>query len=106
MEIIKIKLHSSVDLITNSSTVIFTYQDNSIEPVRNLFKEIFKTFNVNENVDDIFTFSIEQEDKSDWSDWEPDSYLMIECKDEKYKVIADKIKDILNSVSADGGYDG
>ena len=42
METIKIKIHSTVDIITNSSTVIFTYQGDSVEPVKELIDEILK----------------------------------------------------------------
>lgn len=54
MKITKIKLHSSVDLITNSSTVIFTYQDGSLAPLKELVNEMLKTFDRTETFDDIF----------------------------------------------------
>lgn len=59
MEIIKIKLHSSVDLITNSSTVIFTYSEGSLQAVKELVNEMLKVFGKkifeeDETFDDIF----------------------------------------------------
>lgn len=54
MQTIKIKLHSSVDLITNSSTVIFTYSEGSLQAVKDLVNEILKVFEKEETFDDIF----------------------------------------------------
>lgn len=54
MKTIKIKLHSSVDLITNSSTVIFTYSGGSLSAVKELVNEMLKVFGKEETFDDIF----------------------------------------------------
>ena len=62
-KIIKIKLHSSVDLITNSSTVIFTYSEGSLSAVKVLVNEMLKTFESDLTFDDIF-----------WAQVLPDGY--------------------------------
>jgi hypothetical protein len=55
MKTLKIKLHSSVDLITNSSTVIFTYSGGSIKAVKDLVNEMLKVFGMEDKTfDDIF----------------------------------------------------
>jgi hypothetical protein len=54
MEVFKIKLHSSVDLITNSSTVIFTYSEGSLPAIKELINEMLKVFDKKETFDDIF----------------------------------------------------
>lgn len=54
MKNFKIKLHSSVDLITNSSTVIFTYSEGSLKAVKDLVNEMLKVFGKTETFDDIF----------------------------------------------------
>jgi len=54
MKPVKIKVHSSVDLITNSSTTIFTYSQGSIEALKELTNEMLKTFNSPYSFDDIF----------------------------------------------------
>lgn len=54
METIKIKLHSSVDLITNSSTVIFTYSGGSLQAVKDLVNEMLKVFGETKTFDDLF----------------------------------------------------
>jgi len=55
MKTFKIILHSSVDLITNSSTVIFTYSNGSIGAIRSLINEMLKVFgNEDKTFDDLF----------------------------------------------------
>ena len=50
---------------------------------------------------------LEEEGNGEWSDtWAPSTCLYLEPRDEKYRDLADKICALLNSVSADGGYDG
>lgn len=162
MEQIKCRIHSIVDLITNSSTVIFTYQ-NSIKQAKDLVNEVLRLSGSELNADDVFYYGVfcgsdrygeyasdmdtddqddvakeisgldwEERDKyidvlkerilrgeievpSWWSDaeydetgdsWDPDSYLTLLPKDEKYSELANKIKALLNSVTADGGRDG
>ena len=50
----KIKLHSIVDVITNSSTVIYTYQDKCVEPFKEMIDAIAKTFGIDKTCDDMF----------------------------------------------------
>jgi len=59
---IKIKLHSVTDLITNSSTVIFTYSEGTIKPLKTMINEILKTFGVEKTCDDIFDTVVLNED--------------------------------------------
>ena len=54
----KIKLHSTTDLITNSSTTIFTYSENSIKACKNMIDEILKTFNIDKKCDDLFNLVV------------------------------------------------
>jgi hypothetical protein len=58
METFKLKLHSSVDLITNSSTVIFTYSEGSIPKLKELINEILKMSNENLFFDDVFNAEV------------------------------------------------
>ncbi len=55
--IIKIKFHSIVDVITNSSTVIFTYQ-NSIKEAKELVGEVMKLMGSDETPDDAFYYGV------------------------------------------------
>lgn len=59
---IKIVLHSVTDLITNSSTVIFTYSDGCIEPLKNMITEIAKIFGFTKSFDEMFEAVIMAED--------------------------------------------
>lgn len=49
-----IKIHSVVDVITNSSSVIYTYSDSAVKPLKELFTEIFKLLGEPQHVDDVF----------------------------------------------------
>lgn len=168
---IKLKLHSVVDVITNSSTVIYTYQNGCIEPAKELVDEMLKLSGVTDKTaEDVFYFGVfcddqqyfdilnnkgskipegcpevtghwsseerketealrqkwfddivlkvmkgeiskpdwmeEAESAHGWSEWAPDSYLCLTPKDEKYTEFGNKIKKLLNGVTADGGRDG
>jgi len=61
-KIIKIPVHSQIDLITNSSTEIFVHSENSVEPARELLKELLKLSGSDENVNDVFELSIVQDE--------------------------------------------
>jgi predicted transcriptional regulator len=58
MKEIKIKWHSVVDLITNSSTVLYTYSGGVDKILEELFNEQRKVFNIKETLTDIFHISI------------------------------------------------
>jgi hypothetical protein len=62
MEAIKIPMHSVIDLITNSSTEIFVYSENSLEPAKELINEILKLQGVDQTCDDLFELSVEMSD--------------------------------------------
>lgn len=59
---VKIKLHSLIDLITNSSTEIFVNSENSLEACKNLVNEFLKTVDSTLTCDDMFKLSIEMEE--------------------------------------------
>jgi hypothetical protein len=169
---LKFKFHSFVDVITNSSTTIYTYQ-NSVKQAKELVEEMLKLAGINDKTaDDVFYYGVfcdneryfegklDEEDfleehnignfpkndadygtdehkdlmkkqdewllniqlsimkgeikKPSWMKecetnddyWNPDSYLTLLPKEEKYEAFGKKIKALLNSVSADGGRDG
>jgi hypothetical protein len=54
----KIPLHSITDLITNSSTTIYTYSDASEAAMRAMIDEFFKTFGIDKKCDDVFTLMV------------------------------------------------
>ena len=54
----KINIHSFTDLITNSSTTIFTYSDNSLEACREMIDEFFKALGVDKKCDDVFNLVV------------------------------------------------
>ena len=55
----KFKLHSVVVVITNSSTVIYTYQNGSVDPAKELINEMLKLVGVTDKTaDDLFYFAV------------------------------------------------
>jgi len=59
METFKLNFHSVVDVITNSSTVIYTYQDGCEKPAKELINEMLKLSGESEKkADDIFYFGV------------------------------------------------
>jgi len=79
MKEIKLKLHSIVDLITNSSTVIYTYSHGCDVVLEKLFNELRDVFNIKESINDMFYISTLCDDdgyysylseKLDNDDWE------------------------------------
>jgi len=55
MKLTKINLHSSVDLITNSSTVIYTYSEDSESAVKDMVNEMLKVLgHEDKSFDDLF----------------------------------------------------
>jgi hypothetical protein len=53
---IKFNYHSLVDVITNSSTTIYTNSDGCVGPAKELIQEFLKTMNIDKDVNDIFYF--------------------------------------------------
>jgi hypothetical protein len=95
METFKIKIHSSVGLITNSSTVIFTYSEGSISAVRDLINEMLKVFgHEDKSFDDLFYASTFLSDDSVY--YESESFPEFEIED--WKERRDKSSEFLNDL--------
>lgn len=58
LQSIAINLHSMTDLITNSSTTIFTYSDGSLDVCKDMINEFFKTCGVDKTADEVFNFVV------------------------------------------------
>lgn len=57
MDTIKLNFHSMVDVITNSSTTIFTYQDG-IKEAKELLQAVFDLSGETRKVDELFYFDV------------------------------------------------
>lgn len=68
LKIYKVNLHSAVDLITNSSTTIYTFSDGCIGPVKELVNEMLHVMNSTETFDDIFYAGVFFDDSGDYVD--------------------------------------
>lgn len=65
------KVHSYVDIITNSSTVIYTWSEGSVDKAKDLLRAMFDLFGEKDmNVDDEFFISVFPEEIDDaFDDW-------------------------------------
>ncbi|CAB4131463.1 hypothetical protein UFOVP276_211 [uncultured Caudovirales phage] len=64
----RIKLHSITDLITNSSTVIYTYSDASVAALRKMIDEVFNVLGLSTKCDDVFTLTVTSDDVGVYAD--------------------------------------
>lgn len=55
---IKLKIHSFVDVITNSSTTIYSYYSGSIKPVKEMIDAFLEAFKSSLKADDLFYFGV------------------------------------------------
>jgi len=103
----KLKIHSVVEIITNSSTVIYSYQASSVEPAKELIQEILKAFGEDREVDQLFEIDFEVEDSSpEWSCCGNETSLIIEAKEERFQPIARRLVAFLNSPTHEAEYNG
>jgi len=65
----RIPIHSVTDLITNSSTTIFTYSENSVGALEEMINELFKVLNVNKTCDEVFNVIILSDDYYVYSEY-------------------------------------
>ena len=97
----KIKLHSITDLITNSSTVIYTYSEASEQALKDMITSIFKAFNIDKKCDDVFKLVVTMESAYDYNDKidgleEPIADLEGLKDDALYQKIEDIIKGVMS----------
>jgi hypothetical protein len=84
--VVSIPLHSQTDLITNSSTTIYTYSDASPQACKEMIEAIFKTFDIDKKCDDVFNIVVMIENTDHYKYWlegegheiEGDLYELIE----------------------------
>jgi hypothetical protein len=92
---LKIKLHSQVDLITNSSTTIYTYSRGSVDAFKNVVNEMLSLFGQNKTCDDVFSIVVAC-DCDDYVTWKRKENKKLD-RDERKK-LADQIEDIFKDV--------
>lgn len=99
MKELRIKLHSMTDLITNSSTVIYTYSDASLGACRDMIDEVFRVLGVDKKCDDVFTLFITSDVESyDICDTEPTDDTPKEFIDNDGQFIDDKVSELLDQI--------
>lgn len=88
----KLKIHSVVDLITNSSTVIFTYSEGSLPALKELVNEMLKTFGRTEKFDDIFYANIFLDESCDYIEYLEQNELNIDADEDVNLDYIEKLK--------------
>jgi hypothetical protein len=117
MRTFTIPVHSVIDVITNSSTEIFTDFSNSVEPCKEMINEFLKVLGRSDlNSDDLFEitagygddiiaqykddYEVEEVDEKELESYASESYpklLKIKEKNSLYADLATKIIRFLNS---------
>jgi len=98
---VSIPLHSLTDLITNSSTVIYTYSEASEQALKNMVNEFLKVLGSDKTCDEVFKLTVTLEDS--WSlggyfeDLEPED-LPKDLLNEDDEIDWEKVELIFNSV--------
>lgn len=110
------KIHSSIDLITNSSTEMFIDFSGSIDPLKELINEVLNLSGSNLTCDDVFTLTVvpdwAQDDPEEWEEvkgnWTDDgesrTMLLIETKDEKYEKFGHLLDNFMSSMDVEEYY--
>ncbi len=105
-----VRIHSAIDLITNSSTEIFVKSRSSVEPAKELLAELLKVQGIEKPVDEIFNVTIEYDEENiknfmeyslEWEDKELYKKLNLDEEGEKnynnrYRIIAAYTNDIIS----------
>ncbi|MFA5154170.1 MAG: hypothetical protein WC554_16590 [Clostridia bacterium] len=108
MKKIKINLHSIIDLITNSSTEIYTYSSGSVAACKEMIDEFFKVTGVNKTCDDVFELSVDTEEgtRGDYDQFEGESFLIISPKSPEFSNLAILVRKFLYSTHHEACYNG
>jgi len=66
---ITVQFHSITDLITNSSTTIYTYSSESLEACKEMIDEVFNTLGIDKKCDDVFRLTVLAEESYIYDEW-------------------------------------
>jgi hypothetical protein len=66
---VRIPVHSITDLITNSSTTIYTYSDRSEKALREMINEVLSVLRTGKRCEDLFHLSITLDGDYEYTDW-------------------------------------
>ena len=100
MHELRIKLHSMTDLITNSSTVIYTYSGASLNACREMVDEIFRVLGIDKKCDDVFSLRLSSDlDVYDICDTDPEDDVPAEFTTENGSDFnRNKVSELLNQI--------
>lgn len=96
----KFKIHSVIDVITNSSTEIYTWYDRSVGACKEMINEFLTSFNLDKKVEDVFYIDIfcDVYTYTDYLDERVDDYLdELEEDSEEYS----NMKEFIDNLPSD-----
>lgn len=104
-KMISLRVHSLVDVITNSSTVIYTYCDGAVGPAKELINAFLKALDVTDKkADDMFNFGVFLSDYDRYFgfEYDEDTEIPKEIKDSdlSYEDQRKFIEDIISRIMA------
>ena len=108
MKSLKIKVHSVVQIITNSSTVIYTQADEgTIISLKEMVNALLKIGGSELTADDLFTFELDSDGEESYGG-NSDIVLNVTCKsDNEHAILAAKILNNLDNLfNHEAEYDG
>jgi len=106
-----LKVHSFVDVITNSSTEMYIDYSGSIEPCKKMINEMFKACGSDKTCDDVFDLTLRNTNYEDLVKWDEDfdpeapwkedecspAEVHIKVKDPQYEELAKLVISFLES---------
>jgi len=112
MNSVSIKVHSTVAIITNSSTEIFVEAtENTIENVKNLINALLSLAGSDKKCDDLFDIKLNNQNEDcdpDWAPAYPEVSLKVTAKvvDENAETAAGILSKLTDIFNIEAGYDG
>lgn len=92
MKTLKIKIHSFINLITNSSTEMYMDFSYSLNPIKDLLNKILELSGTNKTCDEVFDIELTEQTEDDPAE------LIINAKDEEYDELVYRINKFLESI--------
>lgn len=108
MNSIKIRVHSFIDIITNSSTEIYVCAGNgTVNSIKKLVDSILKAGKSDKRFDDLFEISLGEEEEHEWVGYSTcEVYVNTDLDDEDAKYAAKILSDLTGLFDINAAYDG
>lgn len=108
MKKITIKIHSFIDIITNSSTEIYVCADEgTVNCIKKLVDSILKAGKSDKRFDDLFEIGLGEEEEHEWVGYSTcEVFVHSNLEDEDAKYAADILSDLTGIFDINAAYNG